>query len=535
METDSYLELYGTLIGWQWYDLVWDVLAGTGVIFIPFIVILISNWKAAAGGGSYGRMHDLALKRMEIEFYVALFVLIMTGPPVMALSPAAISYQPPPSFADPTPQTARADDPKPKSTYGKSGAFPKPAGAIGIPVWWYAIIVLSKGINHAIMAEIPAAMDVREIRRQASLASLSDARVRAEAAQFYADCFIPARSFYLRDRPDSVTVKALLTTYGEGDPDWMGSHVLRHLYYGSHRSLRQVAGWAYDPKRDVDYDPDLPHQWGQPTCEQWWSDPDKGLRIKILRLPENKRLTTMLAAAATRYKKWLGGLGGPNVSLEKIADWGAHAALENSRIAAYKQYQRDSAGGEDTVGIGQTIANVLGTAGAATAWAKFSIMLNVVKPMLPVAQAILLMVVYGLLPVIVVMGMYSLSMLMTVAIALFTIHFWTVLWKFAQWIDENLTIAMHPGTLDYLLDWVTLPGPELLNAATRALLVDILLAALMIGMPLIWSIMMAWVGIYVGKAMGAIVDDSIGPARSAGRDGAALGGETAGVLFRRRK
>ena len=28
-----------------------------------------------------------------------------------------------------------------------------------------------------------------------------------------------------------------------------------------------------------------------------------------------------------------------------------------------------------------------------------------------------------------------------------------MLWKFAQWVDENLTVAMHPGSLDGLMNW----------------------------------------------------------------------------------
>ncbi len=53
-------------------------------------------------------------------------------------------------------------------------------------------------------------------------------------------------------------------------------------------------------------------------------------------------------------------------------------------------------------------------------------------------------------------------------------------------------------------------------------------------MPLIWIMVMGWVGIQVGKSMVGIVDDSISPARSAGEGGAALGKKAAG-LFRKRK
>ena len=58
MTVDSYLELFTTLFGWAFYGILWDVLVGTGIVFLPFLGILIDNCgsrpKAASSEPSPG-------------------------------------------------------------------------------------------------------------------------------------------------------------------------------------------------------------------------------------------------------------------------------------------------------------------------------------------------------------------------------------------------------------------------------------------------------------------------------------------------
>ena len=65
MTVDSYLELFTTLFGWRFYDILWDVLVGTGIVFLPFLGILIDNWREPAEGGEFGTVTGLSLRRME--------------------------------------------------------------------------------------------------------------------------------------------------------------------------------------------------------------------------------------------------------------------------------------------------------------------------------------------------------------------------------------------------------------------------------------------------------------------------------------
>ncbi len=54
MSVDSYLELFTTLFGWAFYGVLWDVLVATGIVYLPFLGILIDNWREPAEGGEFG-------------------------------------------------------------------------------------------------------------------------------------------------------------------------------------------------------------------------------------------------------------------------------------------------------------------------------------------------------------------------------------------------------------------------------------------------------------------------------------------------
>jgi hypothetical protein len=524
MAVDSYLELFTTLFGWQWYGIIWDALSDTGIVYIPFVIILLTRWKDAARGGSYGNVHDIALRSVEIEFYVAVFVALIAGPPAVGLAANTLSYTPSPTLNDPAP--AIATPAAPDSSYGSAGAFSGAPAGVTIPVWWYAVLTLSKGINHAIIAGMPDAVGVREVQQQAQLATISDPTVRAEARQFHDDCFVPARSKYLREKPSGATISNLLNEYGADDPDWMGSHVYRALYYPDMRAATRVPGWPYRAARDRDYGTAATGGWGQPTCAEWWlgDGASTGLREKIMALPEASAFRNTLANAATRFSAFLGSWGSnAATTAEKLADTAARKSLSNARVDAMTHHQTDSLGAysgrEGIVGnLYGAAQDVAAAAGAGMTHFSLGTMLTALKPMLPVVQAVVLMAVYALLPIIVVLSGYSLSMIAIGAVGIFTIHFWTVLWKFAQWVDENLTVAMHPGSLDSLMNWAASPG-GIAGATSKALMLDTMLAMLMIGMPVLWTMMMAWIGIKVGAGMRDVLSDSSAAAKRSGETG----------------
>ena len=120
---------------------------------------------------------------MEIELFLALLVVVLAGQPA-ALTPlnaGTLSYVPQPTLTDPTPAAATVA--APQSTYGAAGFTGSPA-TVNIPVWWYAVLAMTSGFNHAVVEGLPAASDLRTYEQQARLATIADPRLRQDDKRF---------------------------------------------------------------------------------------------------------------------------------------------------------------------------------------------------------------------------------------------------------------------------------------------------------------------------------------------------------------
>ena len=511
MSVDSYLELFTSLFGWTFYGILWDVLVSTGIVFLPFLGILIDNWREPAQGGEVGHASGLSLRRMEIELFIALLVVVLAGQPA-ALTPlnaGTLSYSPPPTLLDSTPATATVA--APQSTYGVTG-FIGTAATVNVPVWWYGVIALSSGLNHAIVEGLPTVADMRTFEQQARLATIADSRLRQEVSDFFSQCYIPARSKYQAERPDTAAINGSLATYGADDPDWVGSHVYRDTagYYDTLRPANQVTGWAYNAARDTEYDAATPPPWGKPYCKQWWEDAAIGLRQKLINEADatSAGFSGLVVAIA------------PALASEQQNDAVAKTVLTNAPPSwSNNELIANNASGSGLVNAaGSIVKGGLAAGGMITASALFSVTMTAVLQSLPMVQAIMLLGVYALLPLVVVLSRYSIAMMVVGGMAIFTIKFWSVLWYLAMWVDQNLILSMYPDVNTFLQIFAN-PGEH----DAKRMLLNMITTSLYLGLPLLWSGMMACAGVQVGRSINNATAPLARPGEDAGRQGGAIG------------
>ena len=429
--------------------------------------------------------------------------------PLTALDAGTLQYSPPPTLREPNPVSATVDDSN--SSFGSSGFTGSPE-TVNLPMWWYAVLAASSGINHAVIEGLPSAADLRSFEQQARLATIADPVLRAEVSQFYSDCFVPARSRYQSQRPISPLIDEILVEHGVNDPDWLGSHLYRDIsgYYDRYRAAEPVSGWAFDPLRDSEYDTNDPPAWGRPYCDAWWGDEDLGLRRKIVD-----------EADATS-----GGISGlivaiaPSLAGEKQFDAVTKAVLANAPATwSNNDLVALNVPSSGVIGTSQQwIKGGLASGGVIAASALFSVTMTAILQGLPMVQAALLLGIYALLPLLVVLSRFSLSMLMTGAMAIFTVKFWSVLWYIALWVDQNLILSMYPD-VNIFLQLFANPGEH----DVKRMLLNMITSSLYIGLPLLWSAMMAWAGIHVGRSISTAVSPLHRTAEDAGRQGAQLG------------
>ena len=511
MSVDGYLELFTTLFGWTFYGILWDVLVSTGIVYLPFLGILIDNWREPAQGGEVGHASGLSLRRMEIDMFMALLVVVLAGQPaaLTSLNASTLSYAPPPTLLDATPPTATVASPQ--STYGSTGFTGTPA-TVNVPAWWYAVMAMSAGFGHAVVEGLPTTSDMRTFEQQAKLATIADPRLRQEVSDFFSQCYIPARSKYQAERPDTAGVTALLTSYGTDDPDWIGSHVYRDTagYYDTLRPANQITGWAYNATRDTEYNPATPPPWGKPYCKQWWQDAAIGLREKLI---------TEADATSTGFSGLVVAVA-PALASEQQNDAVVKTVLSNAPPSwSNNDLTAHNASSSGLINAaGNILKGGLTTAGVVSASALFSVTMTAVLQALPMVQAVMLLGVYALLPMVVVLSRYSIAMMVVGAMAIFTIKFWSVLWYLAMWVDQNLILSMYPD-VNVFLQMFANPGEH----DAKRMLLNMITTSLYLGLPLLWSGMMAWAGVNVGRSLTAATSPLARPADDAGRQGGSLG------------
>ena len=119
---------------------------------------------------------------------------------------------------------------------------------------------------------------------------------------------------------------------------------------------------------------------------------------------------------------------------------------------------------------------------------------------------------------VVVLSRYSISMMVVGAMAIFTIKFWSVLWYLALWVDQNLILSMYPDVNVFLQIFAN-PGEH----DIKRMLLNMITTSLYMGLPLLWSGMMAWAGLHVGRSVSNSMALLGKPAEDAGKQGGSIG------------
>ena len=109
-------------------------------------------------------------------------------------------------------------------------------------------------------------------------------------------------------------------------------------------------------------------------------------------------------------------------------------------------------------------------------------------------------------------------MMVVGAMAIFTIKFWSVLWYLAMWVDQNLILSMYPD-VNIFLQIFSNPGEH----DTKRMLLNMITTSLYMGLPLLWSGMMAWAGVTIGRSITSATAPLSRPADDAGQQGARIG------------
>jgi hypothetical protein len=526
MTVQSYLELFTTMYGWGFAAIFKDILVGTGLVYLPFIFLILGTWieahkQASTDGADAGWM----IRVMEVELGIAIFVLALCFTTVPGLNVSQVSLNHTPdatAISAPTTATSAA-----AGSY--TNAFAGAPATVEIPAWWYFVMGVSSGIVEAAKAGIGNDMaGFRQMEEMARVASINDPKLRASVQRFTAECFTAARSkYYMNTDPVTAAGTAALGTFGPSDVEWIGSHFFQTEpgYYDTLSATRGVEGFAINPTADADVaGTAVPPDFGRPACNTWWT------QLK----------SDILAGFVTSGGAFASSITSALTSIYPGSD---PTTIEDSviRLAINKQrptlVDNTAIIGEDRGALDRLIQapfDIMGIAGTAGKAVEARATLYPLVQFVSMAQPLILMTIYMFLPLIVVIGRYSLQVMFLGGLAIFTIKMWPLMWFIARVMDDHLLKAMYPDAAtifgQFFDGWQSGGADGVIKRVT----LNTVLVSMYLGIPLVWSGMMGWVGYHIMRGVGEMKQQAAHMAMDAGRQGAGSGKRVIGGASRRK-
>ena len=550
MRVDSYLELFTTLYGWAFANIIGGLLTGIGLIYIPFLVIAFQIWRdtkesASAGGSAIGLS-----EAVQVKLILSLFVFVMCFATIPGLTNlgGALNYQPLESAMDTNGVTSISGT---TVTAGNTGTTYDQAMASAtngsllssgsgsldaVPLWWYFVMAVSSGINDSIRGAISNSQNqLRDIEALARTAGIQDPKLNAQVRQFTNECFHPARSRYLNaalwnssnatsEGGNSIKIstagQAIVSPsntdgYGPTDVDWMGSKLFQTEpgFYDTLRSKTPVDGFDLSTSTSFSYEAAiqkldsttvLPAS-RHPTCNEWWEGDGSNAGLRSRLVSQSQPLTV----AANEAKAIFPGSNSEDLqdALIRAAQFDKTPLVVNSANSMGDNYD-----GMDH--IAQGVGGIFGWMYTGSTMLENTMAFNHMVNALGMLQAIILMCIYMLLPLIVVLSGYKLEVMWYGGMGIFTVKFWTVLWFVAQYIDADLWKSMYPGANGVQVVNEINHFSTLGTLSMQRTLINIILFGMFVGFPLIFSGMMSWIGINVGRVISDYLGKNSSPAKS---------------------
>lgn len=528
MGVSSYIEFITTLFGWIMYDNIWSVLADSGVIYIPFIAILVSSIaQAKKAGDDEGSPAKQSLKNVEVDLLVGIMVMFIAAIPFTTVQLGNMQYVRPTLDCNATPGTVIGTN----TNTSYDSTLATISGQSGrIPIWWGFVHTLTKSIVSASIASIPCTGDMSAVNFQLENDAIEDPRVRREYLAFLHDCHMPAKSKFIRKDPSGLAAAQWQTINYPGSSYFLTTPGYYDTFYQSDPN----PNFPFNAVRDAGYEFDAPA--GHPTCAQWWSDPNVGIRKLLLNEIEQRnkdeyvynsnnliQSATPATLSTTQredvlLQKFVGikntQLAGGNLSVSYHASAG-----ENGRAAI-----GDNKSGFDRLrGIAVSTANFIvdaATVGVAAWGAAKQVPSQLaagiaVREGAPIFLSMLLMIFICILPFLMVFSLYRLETLMTLTLVFFGLNTFYLLWGIAFWVDNHFVNAITQGSPAGYFSAVSNPMQTTMIIWMQRFLYIIF--------PVFWVSALGWVGFRtmgLASQFSTLTSGAAGSAEKAGDAGA---------------
>lgn len=506
MGVSSYLEFVTVLFAWVMYDKLWSVLNDTGIVYLPFVVIILKNViESRKGGDDEGSAAVQSLKKCETDVIVALAVMFFAAVPLTEVRLGEMTYLRPRLDCG---VAERIDDGAEEQEIAGDATgtsydvvLASLGGEVGkVPLWWGFVHVVSKAVVAAGVAAVPCSSDVAGVSAEIASQVPGDSGLLGELEDFRSDCHRRTLSCMQQGgcTANSATPLALETK------DYLGSafFLTEPGYYDRFQSSKdRRPAWSVSPPRDTG------RAGAHPWCTEWWSDPALGLRARLLLAIDADLRDRLIYDDRAVWKEQHPALteaDREDLLLRRFLEVRTGRQSLSYDVTPGEAYDAAGGGIRGLFNAGWDMVDNLATSGAAA----LGVVLNmpghaaagvVVRDGMPMFLALLLMVFVVVLPFLMVFSRYDPATLLTLTIVFFGLQFVYVLWGVAFWVDNHLYMALAPEGTMHAGD-----GP------VQSMMLVWVQRLLYVVFPVVWVASLGWVGIQAKDAFSGAVSGPSG-------------------------
>jgi len=475
MSVNGVLEGYLTVYGWDVYAAIFLLLVAVGLVLYPVARVLFDLAITYAEGGS---TPEAGARTLIVRLCIYLLVLVLG---LIPLAPVEVSST---SVQNRCGREALVvmGEGYPALQQGDYG-FAQLQRAYA-PLLPYLAMVLASGFNAVLYQATPCLHDLTHLNLAMNTLDFSAAEnpneLKSSVERFERECGATARQIALdflsgaHGADGRTYMEGLLDTYAETASErqkqlvYFGSKFYQEVFYqpctsgadrttpagrlcimGPLRAQQPVPGFPYDPVRDSDASQyQATTGQGLPTCEEWWNDGEQGIRAQLAEAGRNALLAKMKAidrhcsgAAAMMGVICMTSQAVP--AIENIDD----TVAEQMLLAGQRQLSTrvpEVGWGAGVVAAGlfafsDIAQNIAAQAGG------YLMTMYFMKIGTSLLQPFVLMTIFMLWGLFLVIGEMRGMTLIKGMLLIFVLSILPSLWEFADYIDDQLFLALYPG------------------------------------------------------------------------------------------
>ena len=439
----SPLSLYTTYLGWQQYEIIFDALWQTGILYLGFLMVgfrFLKNVLAPAGSTHHAAEH--ALNTFLYELAITFLICGIFIYPCVPLEEKALNFKPMCGTKSSTTKVSTLEDTG--TSYDEAFADVI-TNNVKIPLGFAILQNYMSSFTYGLMKVTGCTDSLQAI--EGDLVSIYlPADIREQALKFHRQCFLEARNRYDAEPHNTKQIKEILSHFGgEEDLKWSGSKVFQTLYYGKIYARQPVPGFDFKntPNSNLknaaergDIAPEHLPENGYPSCSLWWLK----LRNDLVDVAttasvfDNHLNYAAILERVRDYKRHHPKAWGSNISSE---DYIAKMLLNDSRDIQANSVKNliSNTNGAVSSSIAHTLVNV---GQFAKSWTSTPLKREAIMQTLPVMQAFLYFFMIILTPIILAFSGYKPKALGSICGLFIMAIFIQYLWHLVGFIERSV-------------------------------------------------------------------------------------------------